>query len=248
MLLMIAIAATLQAAPIYDYRRSNQDGSEAERILVFLPDPTHVEVVKTRERCTSAAYVTATMAPDRTYAAELVAGRLERDAVQRKIGVLDYDAATSTIRVTIDGLPKPETLTITPGPWHLFDYDLASLTAALAGRTPPATLKFALPLVWNGEPPLLRDLGVVTANRVRSERFEGRAAVRYQVRGSGAFKGGPLWLDAASGVVLGADWRSPNHAEYRDFRLRLRDVHGGGAATWKRMLNSHFAGCPAKAD
>ena len=97
MLLMMAMAATLQAAPIYDYHRSNRDGSEAERILVFLPDPTHVEVVKTRDRCVSAAYVTGTLEPGRRFATQLIAGRLQPNATQKKIGTLDYDAATAKI-------------------------------------------------------------------------------------------------------------------------------------------------------
>ena len=60
--------------PIYSYIRSNRDGGEAEAIHVYRPRAGYVEVVKMRERCTNAAFVTATtMAGE---AKRLTGGRL----------------------------------------------------------------------------------------------------------------------------------------------------------------------------
>ena len=79
---------------------------------------------------------------------------------------------------------------------------------------------------------------------MRKEAREGRRTLRYELGGA-AFPGdlgGPLWLDAADGFVVAAELGRPNHAEYRDFKLRLTDVRRGAAA-WKRLLEAHFEGC-----
>jgi hypothetical protein len=132
-------------------------------------------------------------------------------------------------------------------PWHLYDFDLASLTAV-----PPPEVKarrnfsFGVALVWLGEDPadLLRYLGRADARFVREEQREGRRTLRYQIGGP-AFEGalgGPLWLDSRGGFVVGAELGRPNHAEYRDFKLRLTGMSRGEKA-WKRLLTAHFERC-----
>ena len=240
------LAAAAPATPIHDYVRSNADGSEAERILVYRPTPERVEVVKMRDHCTNAAYVIGEIDRSAGMATRLSAGRLRPGAMREEFGLLTYDPAARRIAIELFGEPPlREEMEIAPGPWHLFDFDLASLSAVLAGNPPPREFSFALPLVWNAGPPFLRNLGTVTARFEKAERHGGREAWRYSVTGSDpAFTGGPLWLDPETGIVLGARWGTPNHAEYRDFALELKTVHRGGQETWERLLTAHHRGCP----
>ena len=132
-------------------------------------------------------------------------------------------------------------------PWHLYDYDLASLTITAQYRPDRrADFSFGLPLVLVGADPgrFLSYLGRADARFVRLERHGSRRAFRFEVGGP-AFgsRGGPLWFDARDGHILEARWGVPNHSEYRDFRLRLTGVTDGGPAAWRRLLTAHFAGC-----
>ncbi|MBX7541623.1 hypothetical protein [Qipengyuania sphaerica] len=95
-----AVFAIAAAGPVSTYIRSGQDGSEAETIAVFARAPDEVHVVKMREPCTSAAYVTARLDGDTGQVLSLAGGRLTRElgqAVQAKLsregeGALVIDA------------------------------------------------------------------------------------------------------------------------------------------------------------
>lgn len=234
-----------EAGAIYSYVRSNRDGSEAETVHVYRPRPGYVEVAKMRERCTNAAFVTATMAGGE--AARLTGGRLGPGATHEDFAELVFRDGRIDARLAGPGGELRHSVAVADRPWHLYDFDLASLTAA-----PPAEAKarldfsFGVALVWLGEDPtqFLRYLGRADARFVREERREGRRTLRYALGGP-AFEGelgGALWLDPVEGFVVGAELGRPNHAEYRDFKLRLTAVRYGGE-TWKRLLTAHFEGC-----
>ena len=254
-LLILAGACTApapQAVPIgriYTYLRSNQDGTEAESVSVYRLDRTHLEVFKRRERCTSSALVTAELDPSLQQTVRLVGGRLLPENQRQSIAVMTWDSAAGMIRATIDlpdfkatdSVPVPDT------PWHLYDFDLASLTVA---RRPSdrTDFSFGVPLVLvRGDPTkFLQYLGRADAKLGAIEEHDGRAAVRYLVTGP-AFgdKGGPIWFDRDEGHILEARWGVPNHAEYKDFLLKLLSVEDGGAAKWDSILRGQFAGCAA---
>jgi hypothetical protein len=255
---VIALALLLAAQPvdhigrIYTYVRSGRDGSEAEIVRVYRADRTHIEVSKMRARCTNAAYVTATLDIEHGYAIRLGGGRLRPDAGREEFAVLTYDAAARRLNGHITppgGAPIDLTIAVPDRPWHLFDFDLASLTVAQQYRpNPRASFSFGLPLIWpDGAPDhIFRYLGRADLRFVRAERRNGRHALRFEAGGP-AFgaHGGPIWFDAAEGHVIEASWGIPNHSEYRDFALRLIGVSDGGAEEWRGLLTAHFAGCPA---
>lgn len=255
---MIAFALALAAAQpvdrigrIYTYVRSGRDGGEAEIVRVYRADRTHIEVSKMRNRCSNAAYVTATLDLERGYATRLGGGRLRPNAGREEFAVLTYDAGARRLdgHVTPPGAaPIDLGIAVPDTPWHLFDFDLASLTIAQQYRANPrANFSFGLPLIWpDGAPDtILRYLGRADLRFVRAERHNGRRALRFEAGGPAfAGQGGPIWFDAAEGHVIDVQWGIPNHSEYRDFALRLIGVSDGGPGEWRRLLSAHFDGCP----
>lgn len=254
---MIVAALLLAAQPvdrigrIYTYVRSGRDGSEAEIVRVYRADRTHIEVSKMRERCTNAAYVTATLDIEHGYATRLGGGRLRPNAGREEFAVLTYDARARRLDGHITppgGSPLDLTLAIPDAPWHLFDFDLASLTIAQHYRANPrAAFSFGLPVIWPPGAPdtIFRYLGRADLRFVRAERHEGRRTFRFEASGP-AFaggSGGPIWFDAAEGHIVEARWGIANHSEYRDFALRLIGVSDGGRDEWRRLLSAHYEGC-----
>lgn len=202
-----------------------------------------------RERCTGAALVTAEIDPTTGEATKLVAGRLAPGAQQRPIGEITFDpkAATLAMTLTMDGRTVTQTAPVGTRPWHLYDYDLATLTIATqARRDPRSNFSFGLALVWPETPnKMLQWLGRADAKFVRAERHASRRTLRFQVSGP-AFAGnigGPLWLDARDGTIVEAAWQRPNHPGYANFRLRLKN-RTNGAAEWTRLLERHYEDCP----
>ena len=203
-----------------------------------------------REKCTNAAFVTAELDLESGQATRLTGGRLSPNATHEDFGLLTFDPATQklTATLTTSAGELRQSVHVPDQPWHLYDFDLASLTVTAASRPKPREdFSFGLPLILMGEgsADFLRYLGRADAIFVQEEEHGGRRALRFEVGGP-AFggKGGPLWLDAQEGHVLGAEWGVPNHSEYRDFKLRLTGVRDGGADEWRRLLLAHFEGCP----
>jgi len=247
-----APGAGAPAGRIYHYVRSNLDGSEAERIAVFRRDAIRLEVYKARGKCTDAAFVTAELDLARGQARQLTGGRLRPGAAHEDFAWLTYDPATRRIdaRIELPGRTLRDSTTVGPAPWHLFDFDLASLTVLLPARADPtADFSFALPLVWfdpNGGDDFLTDLGRADVRFERVETYAARPALRFRAQGPAlGARGGPMWIDKAQGHILGVEWGVPNHREYRDFKLTLTRVDDGGAVAWDKLLRAHFDGCPA---
>jgi hypothetical protein len=233
---------------IYNYVRSNRDGSEPEFVSVYRADRTHLEVYKHVRKCTNAALVTAVFDPVSALATELHGGRLQRDAKHVEFATLTWQPQKGTLTATIDdGGSPPQVVDVPDVPFHVYDFDLASLTVATPHlKDPRAGFSFGLALIFD-EPQkgwTLKTMGRADARFEDEDIHNGRAALRFRVEGP-AFngRGGPLWLDKAEGHVLGAEWDIPNHAEYRDFKLSLVSIDDGGAPAWDRLLRSHYDGC-----
>ena len=248
-------SADLAAAPagrIYHYLRSNRDGTEPEQVVVFHKSPRELEVYKHVGRCNNAALVTAELDPVLPMATKLAGGRLRPNGEHVEFAWLTWDARAKLITAKVQPPGQAadlKTLATPDVPWHVFDFDLASLTVVTPRlKDPKAGFSFGAPLIWpKPEGWEFQNLGRADAVFEREETYAGRPALRFRVEGP-AFaggKGGPLWLDKADRHVLGAEWGVPNHAEYRDFKLVLEKVEDGGARTWDRLLRAHYENCPA---
>lgn len=235
---------------IYHYLRTNRDGSEAEHVVQYRPTRTGIAVYKWVEKCTTAAYVTAEMDPSLRHGSRFVAGKVAKDGSQAVFGTLVFDQAGPAMQIEIDP----------PGMGHLservklngrlnllYDFDLADLNVILQEARPRDDFAFELPVIWPGAgPSLVRQLGQLTARYVGQEQHLGRRTARFDLIVTGPTPStGTLWIDAKRGFIVESELGLPNHQEYRDFRLKLERVEGGGQAAWNRLTRGHYAGCAA---
>src|SRR5688500_8218038 len=109
--------------PIYSYIRSNRDGSEAGAIHVYRPRAGYVEVVKMRERCTNAAFVTATTVGGE--AVRLTGGRLRPGAAHEDFAELSFRDGRIHARLELPSGELRQSVEVADRPWHLYDFDWA---------------------------------------------------------------------------------------------------------------------------
>ncbi|KTE46395.1 MULTISPECIES: hypothetical protein [unclassified Sphingopyxis] len=230
--------------PVFHYRRTNGDGSEAEDIYVFAEAPGRIAVVKEKSRCTNAAYVTADIDPASGQATALTGGRLTRDLTQQAFAWLTTAEGGTKLQARIGSREAVPTYELTAAPsWRVYDFDFADMAAyPPKGVGARADFGFDLPLILSaGDGFSFSNRGRMTLAGATSTRHFGGPAVRY--RASGAAGSGTLWFDARSGVLLEARLPLANHSEYRDFRLRLIRT-SYGEVSWKAKLADHWRGCP----
>lgn len=233
----------------YHYERTNRDGTEPEQIYMHRAAADRVEVYKMAERCTRSALVTAWIDPRTGEATRLTAARLLPNARSEVYAEMNYDPAAGRIDATVFAVNPPLKLSVAvpTRPWHLYDYDLGTLAAAMQARPGSrADYSFGMAMVWPSAPSPLIWMGDATARFVGAERHLDRNTLRFEVTG-GAFGeagGGPLWVDATLGYIVDVQWGRPNHDNYKDFRLRLIGEEPVGEAAWTALLTRHFEGCP----
>jgi hypothetical protein len=248
--LLLAVGTTGPAAGqvgrTWHYTRSNDDGSRPEAVHVHVPAPGELAVMKAVERCTRAALVTARIDPASGQASELVGGQLGRDGRQQAFAWFKEDGTGQiTARAA---LPEGElrlATSVGTRPWHLYDFDLASLTLWLANRPDRrAGFRIGLPLLLIGpQGPNLSDLGALEGRFLADTHWMGRPALLFRLEGPAlGGKAGTLMLDAAAGHIIEARLPIPNHDGYRDFRLRLAGIDDGAEA-WTQTLAAHWRCC-----
>jgi hypothetical protein len=244
----ILLAAALAApSPIYHYVRSNRDGSEPEHVVHYRPTRTAIAVYKWVEKCTTAAYVTAEMAPDLKEGRRFIAGKVAKDGSQARFGTLSVSNGALVADVTPPGGSRIQARhKLTSRPFIIYDFDFADLNSFLQEHRPRANFAYELPVIWPGDANVFRGLGKLHARYAGKQMHAGRQTVRFDLRVDGpAPSTGALWIDAKRGFIVEAELGLPNHQEYRDFRLKLDRIKPGGAANWNALTKSQYANCPA---
>jgi len=239
---------------LYYYERSNVDGSKTERVTIFHRDENSVEVYKENGLCKNAALVTATMDWASYSASKITGGQLKPNAEHHEFAFLTWDQPNAILNVHVkfpNGEIKEEA-PIRSTPWHLYDFDFASLTLAtqhLASKK--QDFDFGMALVWTdpkAEDPLTW-MGEVKAKYQTEEKRLGRTTKKYVLTGSAlkeplsTSSEGALWLDAGEGHIVDAVLPVPNHAGYKDLRLKLLKTSDGGFEEWTGLLRAHFEEC-----
>ena len=227
---------------LYEYVRSNRDGSLPETILIYLPADDEVEVVKIVAPCTDAAYVTARIDPSVGSALRLVAGRLEKDGSQRRIGEMTYDPAERALQFTLgpDGGVAGR-LTGVDQPWHLYDFDFASLMSEARFRWPVSDgIGFDLVRLMPTDSGDLKfeDLGRVEI--APQGVIDGE--MPYKVDGAGLPEG-TMARRIADGAIVSISSSERNHLEYDDFALRLSDDGPMSRQAWLERRQDHWRDC-----
>ena len=238
---------------IYHYVRTNFDGSDPEQVSVFRKSQTELEVYKARNKCTRSALVTAELDLERRIAHRITGGMLMPNAEHLEFAFMTYDpdAKQIDIRVEMGEESKAFSVPINSEPWHVYDFDFASLTVMTPYLTDFET-EFSFDMIMfstdpNLENPII-EMGLTQVVFERAENLNGQAVNKYRVGGeaftiNGEDKGGYLWLDAQDGHVVQAKLGIPNHREYQDFKLALTSIDDGGAEAWRALKLAHFEGC-----
>lgn len=234
----------------FHYERSNQDGTKPVQVYFHRAAPDRIEVYKMVRRCIRSVLVTATIDPATGAASQITGAELLPNARSAPYATLTDTGAQLVATVDLPpGAASRFTAPVEMRPWHEYDYDLATLSAAFEARAGSrADYRFGM-VLFRQDPArpgeLVHWLGDAIAHFTGSERHLGRDTLRFEVAGPalGPAGGGPLWIDATGGQVVDVQWARPNHDDYTDFRLRLIAEEPAGEAAWAALLRRHFEGC-----
>ncbi|HET8624564.1 MAG TPA: hypothetical protein VFM14_13455 [Gemmatimonadales bacterium] len=225
----------------FEYVKSNRDGTHRTQVTVYVAALDRVESLKWDSGADAATLVAATMDWERFCVRGFESRRLRRHAPEVMQGSLTTDTARRAIRVSF--LPDSE-IAVGVWPWHSYDFDFASLGAALPHLVDPqAGFVFQrMDVVYSGDEVGFADLGPVEVAYEQRERRDGRDSRRYRIGGPGLLRmAGLLWADARDGTLVEYELPVPDEPGFVDGRLRLTNTLQLGPADWEAYKKARIA-------
>jgi hypothetical protein len=217
----------------FEYVKSNRDGTHPTQVTVYVPAIDRLESLKWDSGGDVATLVSASLDWKHFSVRGFESRRLRRAGPEVLQGTLATDGTRPEIRVSF--LPD-SVITVRAWPWHSYDFDFASLGAALPHLPDPqAGFVFArMDVVYAGDDVGFADLGPVEVAFEQRERRDGRDTRRYRIGGPGLFNTtGLLWTDARDGTLIEYEIPIPDEPSFLDGRLRLTQTLELEAAEWE---------------
>lgn len=216
---------------VYQYLKSNRDGSHPGRVTVYVAGLDRLESLKWDDEIGWATFVVAEMDWKRFSVRRFESWDLRRGKHPMLKATLDTDQDGA---VSVSVLPGPP-VKISVWPWHSYDFDFASLGASLPHRVDPeAEFRFSrTDFVQEEGNVRFAELGEV---RLRYEGRELRGETktrRYRLEGHGLSNTvGTLWADAAEGHLVEFELPIPDEPGFTDGRLRLLGIERKAPEEW----------------
>jgi hypothetical protein len=227
----------------YHYIKSNMDGSTPERVSLYVASRDTIETFKFRDpNPTFAAHVIATMDWTRFSATRLESKQMTRGGNERAIATAAYEPAQHSLSIQLKNAPS-ESIPITVLPFHIYSFELASLSMALRHLTTPEgtmTIGIAGP-TYADKGPVFEYRGEATLAFTKNEDYEGKPCRKYRFDGPGLKNhGGWVWLDKTEGHIIALEIAQPNHPDFASFKMKLMFTDTMNQNEWKDFMKSRL--------
>lgn len=225
----------------FHYVKSNIDGTQAIRVVVYVAATDRIEVVKLEPENRAGVRVTAHLDWATFSADTLASEHLSPDGPPRPQA---RAWITPDARFVVEIGDRSDTVAVPRFPAHVYNFDFLSLAQTFAHlRDPEGTFTVGVfnPTFGAG-PHLLSFDGAATV------RFEGEVPChatvcrRYAVSGPG-LRGvtGTITVHRDLGQVQSMEIPLPDNPGWRDFKLELQRTEAMGRAAWDRWVAAEIA-------
>lgn len=211
---------------VYHYAKTNLDGTEPERIVLWVASTDRIEVFKYHPDNPPAALVTADMDWKLFSVKRLESWRIFGDGKRELAATLDMPPQGSpvVVRVPALGRPQPERVAIEQLPVHVYNFDLSSLNFAFRHlRDPNGSFVVGLADPSFAEKgPAFFYRGRATVAYVADQMRGGVACRAYAINGPGLDnRGGVIWVAREGGHFQDVEIALPDNPSWTSFKLRL---------------------------
>lgn len=233
----------VETAMVYHYVKSNLDGTNPGNIALFVASPTRLEAFKYRPGGTSATLVIAEMDWTIFSATRLESWQWSGPDNPTLFGTLTYDNSEQAVIVDIPTMGVKETTPIEHLPFHLYDFDFASLNVAFRHLIDPEgefTIGIADP-TYQQTSPIFAYRGEVTVSYVGRETRNGVACRMYRIDGAGLeHKGGFMWVSRADEHIVEFGIELGDEPGQQGVNLSLQRVEEMSPSAWQQFMRSQF--------
>lgn len=228
---------------VYHYVKTNTDGTYPENISLYIATKDRIEAFKFHEKGTQAGLVIAEMDRDGSFAKKLESFQVFSKDDRRLFATLTYDPPSKSVEVSIPAIKaEKELVKIDRLPFHLFNFDLASLNISFPHLVDPKksfTVGVADP-TFKAEGPMFGYRGDLKVEYLRDEMRNGVKCRLYAASGAGIGGKGQIWVNNKGNYIEDMEFDVANNPDWKTFKLKLLKTEKLGADGWQRFIAAHF--------
>ena len=227
---------------VYHYVKTNVDGTQPEQISLYIAGRDRIESYKFHPKGSRAGLVTAEMDWQKFVARTLESRQVFASGERRLFATLTLAADGRYITDSIPAAkPEPETVKVESMPFHLYNFDLASLNVTLPHLTDPKKT-FTVGIVdptFKPEP-LAAYKGEMTVSYEKEEQRNGVLTRRYSASGSGIGGKGNIWVNKKLGHIEDMEFDVANNPDWKTFKLKLTKTENMTSDEWQKFIAAQF--------
>lgn len=229
---------------VYHYSKTNLDGSDPEYISTWVEDKDRIQSFKLPPEGRQGAQVMARMDWSTFSVDHIESWQVWPDRERALVARLKYLEAEKVVDVEMVVTGKPaEKVAVPQLPWHIYNFDLASLNFAFRHLIDP-TGSFVIGLAdptFKDEGPAFFYRGEATVAYVGEEERNGKACRKYRIDGPGlSNRGGFLWVNKKEEHVEDIEIDLPDNPNWKTFKFRLLGTDRMDRAGWDAFMRSQY--------
>lgn len=227
---------------VYHYVKTNTDGTQPEYVSLYIATPDRIESYKFHPKGSRAGLVTAEMDWKNFIPAKLESRQVFPNGERKLFATLTLNTDGKNITVSIPSAkPEPETVKLDKLPFHLYNFDLASLNVTLPHLADPRKT-FTVGIVdptFKPEP-LVAYKGELTVTYEKDEQRNGVDTLRYAAAGDGIGGKGTIWVNKKLGNIEDMEFDVANNPDWKTFKLKLTKTEKMTADQWQTFIAAQF--------
>lgn len=230
----------IEAGTVYHYIKSNIDGSYPARIVIYVRDNDHLEVLKFEAHGMDAAYVTAHIDWQTFSADRLHSWVLTPDGARRSQASLSSSYADRTFTITWQD--RQDVVRVGHHPVHLYNFDFISLNYILRHWDhPEGEVKIGI-LQPNFDPDpetIMNYEGTVLVKFLGNEVRNDQACRKYSIGGEG-LKGhmGVMWVHKETRIIEDVEIPLADNPAWETFKFKWISSAHMDSQQWMQYMGT----------
>jgi hypothetical protein len=228
---------------VFHYLKTNIDGTQPENIALYISSAVTIESFKFHEKGTRAGLVVAEMDWENFVVRQLRSYQVTSPIDRKLFATLTFDSSKREIDVSIPvARPESETVKVLRLPFHVYNFDLASLNVSFPHMVKPKrtfTIGIADPTFKN-DGPLMVYRGDLTVVFEKDGVRNGAKCRKYSASGPGVGGRGVIWVNKKGGYIEDMEFDVPDNPDWKTFKLKLEKIEKMTPQNWEAFISSRF--------
>jgi hypothetical protein len=230
----------IQAGTVYHYIKSNIDGSYPARIVIYVSDHDHLEVLKFEAHGLDAAYVKARMDWETFSADRLESWVLTANGQPTPQASLSSSSEDRTF--TITWRERKDVIPVGHYPVHIYNFDFISLNYILRHWNHPTgevTIGILQPDFDPDPKTMMKYEGAVLLKFIENEERNGTPCRNYSIGGEG-LEGytGIMWVNEEKSIIEDIELPIADNPDWDDFKFKLVTSEHLDSDEWMKFMEA----------